>query len=200
MEPVFFETPDQFRQWLEAHYAAEQELLVGFYKTNSGKPSITWPESVDEALCFGWIDGRRKRVDDLSYSIRFTPRKARSIWSAVNIKRVVDLISLGRMQPSGLKAFQERSEDRSGIYAYEQTGQPELDNAMEVQFRAHEKAWDFFQSQAAWYRKTALWWVVSAKREQTKTKRLATLIDDSAHGRTVAHLTRTPGKAEDTGR
>lgn len=190
LEPIFFTTPSDFRSWLEEHHDKTRELWVGFYKKGSGKPSITWPEAVDEALCFGWIDGVRKGIDDVSYTIRFTPRKASSNWSAVNIRRVGELSTLGLMRPAGLKAFEQRVEEKSGIYAYEQREAARLDDAYEEQFRANEKAWDFFQGQAAWYRKGAIWWVVSAKREETKRKRLATLIEDSEHGRTVPPLTR----------
>jgi uncharacterized protein YdeI (YjbR/CyaY-like superfamily) len=189
-QPTFFATPPELRAWLEAHHENTQELWVGFYKKGSGKPSITWPESVDEALCFGWIDGIRKGIDDASYTIRFTPRKARSTWSAVNIKRIQELMSLGRVHPAGLAAFEARTEEKSGIYAYEQRGGAELDRAGEQQFRANPQAWDFFQAQPAWYRNTAIWWVVSANKEATRRKRLATLIDDSAHGRTIGPLTR----------
>ncbi len=189
LRPTFFAAPSDLRAWLEMHHETAQELWVGFYKKGSGIPSITWPEAVDEALCFGWIDGVRKGVDDASYAIRFTPRKPGSTWSAVNVKRVEELASLGRMRPAGLKAFEERAEDRSGIYAYEQA-RPELGDAYEQQFRANAQAWDFFQAQPAWYRKTATWWVVSAKKDETRLKRLATLIDDSAHGRTIRQLTR----------
>src|SRR5689334_96598 len=164
MDVTFFETASAFRTWLEEHHDTAQELLVGFYKKNSGKPSITWPESVDEALCFGWIDGVRKSIDDISYTIRFTPRKPRSTWSTVNIKRVEELTRLGLMRPAGLKAFEQRAEEKSGIYAYEQKNAAELDPTYEQQFRANQKAWDFFQAQAAWYRKTAIWWVISAKK------------------------------------
>lgn len=194
MQPIFFATPAGFRAWLEEHHATATELLVGFYKTSSGKPSITWPESVDEALCFGWIDGRTRRIDDVSYNIRFTPRKPRSVWSAVNIKRVEELTAQGRMHPAGLKAFEKRTQDRSRLYSYEQEGPVELESVMEERFRANAKAWDFFQAQAAWYRKAAIWWVVSAKREETRQKRLGTLIDDSEHGRTVAQFTRQSKK------
>ena len=190
--PTFFATPAEFRAWLEEHHAEARELWVGFYKVGSGRPSITWPEAVDEALCFGWIDGVRKGIDDASYIIRFTPRQARSTWSAVNIKRAQELIDLGLMHPSGLKAFAARAEEKSGIYAYEQRDAARLDEADERRFRDNSKAWDFFQAQAAWYRKTAIWWVVSAKKEDTRRKRLATLIEDSEHGRTIAPLTRRP--------
>lgn len=190
MKLTFIPAPAEFRQWLEEHHNTTQELWVGFYKTSSGKPSITWPEAVDEALCFGWIDGLRKGIDSISYTIRFTPRKPRSTWSAVNVKRVNELSRLGRMRPAGLKAFEERAEEKSGIYAYEQEKAARLDDAYEQQFRANKKAWDFFQAQAAWYRKTAIWWVISAKKEETRLKRLATLIEDSEHGRTIPPLTR----------
>lgn len=191
MQPSFFATPIEFRAWLAEHHADNKELLVGFYKVGSGKPSMTWPESVDEALCFGWIDGVRRRVDDVSYSIRFTPRKPRSIWSAVNIKRVGELTAMGRMRPAGLKAFEARADEKSAIYAYEQKD-ARLDAADEQEFRANEGAWDFFQAQAPWYQRTATWWVISAKQAATRRKRLTTLIEDSAQGRTIAQLTRRP--------
>lgn len=195
IEPTFFSTPANFHAWLEEHHGKSQELWVGYYKKATGKPSITWPESVDEALCFGWIDGLRKRVDEASYMIRFTPRKATSTWSAVNIKRVEELTALGRMRPAGLKAFEKRTTENSGTYAYEQRGAAKLDAAQEQQFRANPPAWEFFQAQAPWYRKTATWWVISAKKEATRQKRLATLIEDSAQGRTIGPLTR-PGKSK----
>lgn len=190
MKPVFFAAPAEFRGWFEAHHDTLQEVLVGFYKKDSGKPSITWPESVDEALCFGWIDGVRRSLDEISYCIRFTPRKPRSIWSDVNIKRAEELIALGRMQPAGLKAFEQRTEARSRVYAYEQRKTAQFDEEAEQQFRANAAAWDFFQAQPPSYRRTAIWWVISAKQEATRLKRLATLIADSAHGRTIRPLTR----------
>ena len=190
MKPTYFATPSDFRAWLEKHHDQTQELWVGFYKKSSGKPSITWPEAVDEALCFGWIDGLRKGIDGVRYTIRFTPRKPRSIWSAVNVKRAKELTRLGRMRPAGLKVFEEHAKDKSGIYAYEQRNAAKLDEAYAQQFRANKKAWDFFQAQAAWYRRTAIWWVISAKKEETRLKRLARLIKDSEHGRTIPPLTR----------
>jgi uncharacterized protein YdeI (YjbR/CyaY-like superfamily) len=195
MEPAFFATPADFRAWLEAHHDTAQELWVGFYRKGSGKPSITWPEAVDEALCFGWIDGVRRRIDDTSYTNRFTPRRARSTWSTVNVNRVAELIRLGRMQPAGLAAFEKRTAGRSGIYSFEQEAAPALDDVQEQRFRANAAAWDFFQREPAWYRRTAVWWVVSAKREETRLRRLAQLIDDSEHGRTVPPLTRQPNRA-----
>ena len=190
MKPTFFKSPAELRRWFEKHHDKTQELWVGFYKKSSGKPSITWPESVDEALCFGWIDGVRKSMDDISYTIRFTPRKPRSTWSAVNIKRAQELADLGRMQPAGLKAFQERTEDRSRIYSYEQRQTVQLDDQHGKKLRANKKAWAFFQSQPPWYQQAAKWWVMSAKKDETQLKRLDTLIEDSANGRTIAPLTR----------
>jgi uncharacterized protein YdeI (YjbR/CyaY-like superfamily) len=195
VKPTFFATPAGFRAWLENYHDQSQELWVGYYKKATGKPSITWPESVDEALCFGWIDGLRKRVDEESYMIRFTPRKATSTWSAVNIERVAELIAQERMHPAGLKACEKRTAGKSGTYAYEQREAAQLDVAQEQQFRANPQAWEFFQDQPTWYRKTATWWVISAKKEATRQKRLATLIEDSAQGRTIGPLTR-PGKSK----
>jgi uncharacterized protein YdeI (YjbR/CyaY-like superfamily) len=191
MKPVFFATSEEFRAWLDEHHADATELWVGYHKKGTGRPSMTWPESVDEALCFGWIDGVRKSIDEESYAIRFTPRRARSTWSAVNIRRVQELTDLGRIRPAGLKAFAERSEERSGVYAYEQREHAELGEEFEGLFRANQPAWAFFQAQPAGYRKTAIWWVVSAKKEETRRKRLATLIEDSAQGRTIRPLART---------
>jgi uncharacterized protein YdeI (YjbR/CyaY-like superfamily) len=193
MEPIFFETPAEFRAWLEENHADETELLVGFHKQGTGRPSLTWPESVDQALCFGWIDGVRRSLGEHSYTIRFTPRKARSTWSAVNIKRANELVQEGLMRPAGLAAFERRSDDRSRIYAYEQRKQAKLDPAAEKQFRAARKAWAFFSEQAPWYRRNATHWVISAKKEETRRRRLRQLIDDSAAGRRLEHLT-PPGK------
>ena len=182
MKVKFFKSPTDFRKWLESHYASAKELWVGFYKKSSGKPSITWPESVNEALCFGWIDGIRKRIDDESYMIRFSPRKPNSIWSAVNIKHAQRLIKEERMRPAGLKAFQARKENRSGIYSYEQRS-PELEEKYARKLKRNKAAWKFFQSQPPSYRKVMNWWVVSAKREETRLKRLEQLIEVSAQGR-----------------
>ena len=186
----FFATPAEFREWLDANHETAQELWVGFYKKGSGRPSIAWPESVDEALCVGWIDGIRKTLDGESYVIRFTPRKPRSTWSAVNIRRVAELEHEGRMRPAGLTAFERRSEEKSAIYAYEQRKTAELDESSERQFRAKAKAWEFFQAQPPWYRRTAIYKVISAKREETRQKRLAQLIADSAAGRKIRELDR----------
>ncbi len=186
----FFATPADFRTWLKVHAVSARELWVGFHRKDSPRPSITWPESVDEALCVGWIDGLRKSIDATSYMIRFTPRKRTSNWSEVNIKRVAELTREKRMQPAGLAAFAERKEAKSGIYAYEQRQTAALDPAAEKQFRAHAKAWKFFAAQPAWYRRTAIWRVVSAKKPETRQKRLVILIADSAAGRSIAELRR----------
>src|SRR5919108_1965643 len=155
MEPTFFATPDEFRAWLERHHDSVSELLVGFHKKGSGRPSITWPEAVDQALCFGWIDGVRRRIDDTSYSIRFTPRKARSTWSAVNIKRMKELVDGGLVAPAGLAAFERRADDRTAIYAYEQRKHAQLEPAMQERFEADEPAWAWFQAQPPHYRRAA---------------------------------------------
>jgi uncharacterized protein YdeI (YjbR/CyaY-like superfamily) len=182
MKITFFKSPGDFRKWLQKYHASTRELWVGYYKKSSGHPSITWPESVDQALCFGWIDGIRKSVDDVSYTIRFTPRRPGSIWSAVNIKRVEELSKNGLMQPGGLKAFQARKENKSGIYSYEQR-RAELPAHYDEKLRQNKPAWDFFYAQPASYRKVAFWWVVSAKKEETRLKRLEKLIEESAQGR-----------------
>jgi uncharacterized protein YdeI (YjbR/CyaY-like superfamily) len=189
-EPIFFATPDEFRAWLAEHHDSAREVLVGYYKASSGRPSITWPQSVDEALCFGWIDGVRRRIDDERYLIRFTPRKPGSTWSAVNVERIKELTELGLMRPAGLNAFQERAEAKTGVYAYEQRDAAALDDAEEREFSANPQAWAFFQARPPSYRTAAIWWVVSAKKPETRRKRLATLIEDSANGRTVKPLTR----------
>ncbi len=180
--PTFFKTPSDFRSWLQKYASSERELVVGFFKKDSGHPSITWPESVDEALCVGWIDGVRKGIDVVSYQIRFTPRKASSIWSAVNIKRVEVLTAEGRMTPPGLAAFAKRREAKSRTYAYEQTTDATLSAAAEKQFRADKTAWDWFSAQAPSYRKKLIWHIVSAKQDATRDKRLAQLIEASHQG------------------
>ena len=192
MEPTFFATPEDFRAWLEEHHENETELLVGFHKKGSGRPSITWPESVDQALCFGWIDGVRRSIDGERYSIRFAPRKRRSTWSAVNVKRVGELEAEGLMRPAGRAAFERRHEDRTGIYSHERREAAAFDAEQERAFRADERAWAWFQDQPPYYRRAATYWVVSAKKPETRERRLRKLIDDSGAGRTVPPLTR-PG-------
>ncbi|MGA9799776.1 MAG: YdeI/OmpD-associated family protein [Terriglobales bacterium] len=193
MKPKFFPSPSAWHAWLEEHHEKHEELWVGFHKVGSGKPSITWPEAVDGALCFGWIDGLRKSLGETSYVIRFTPRRPTSVWSAINIKRVAELTTLGLMRPKGVQAFEKRTGKRSEIYAYEQRKGAKLSAAYEKQFRANTKAWKFFQTRPPWYRRTASWWVISAKKEETRVKRLAQLVDDCAHERTLAQLKR-PGQ------
>ncbi len=192
MKPIFFATPADFRRWFAKNAAKKAELLVGFHKRGSGKPSITWPESVDQALCFGWIDGVRRRIDDTAYSIRFTPRRAGSIWSTINIARAKELAAAGLMTPAGAAAFEARRDDRSAIYAYEQRRSAELAPDQEKRFRRNAKAWRFFSAQPPWYRRNTSHWVTSAKKGETRARRLATLIADSAAGRWIPHLTRRP--------
>lgn len=177
----FFKTQSDFRKWLEKNHQAKTEQWVGFYKKGSGKPSIDWPQSVDEALCFGWIDGLRKSIDHESYKIRFTPRKPTSHWSNVNIKRIKELMELGLVRPTGEKAFNGRDEKKIARAAYEQES-VELPKELLKIFIANKTAWEFFQNQPAGYCKTCTWWVISAKREETRLKRLAELISDSAAG------------------
>jgi uncharacterized protein YdeI (YjbR/CyaY-like superfamily) len=189
MKPTFFASPAAWRKWLQQNAADQQELLVGFYKTGSGRPSITWPESVDEALCFGWIDGVRKRIDDVSYTIRFTPRRSTSIWSTVNVKRVAALTEEGRMTSAGRKAFECRSESKSGLYSHE-TRPEALTEPYATLLSRNRAATRFFTAQAAWYRRAAIWWVIGAKREETRLKRALTLSELSKEGELIPHLRR----------
>lgn len=178
-EPRYFSTAAAFGRWLRAHHGSSDALLVGFWKQGSGTASMSWPESVEEALCWGWIDGVRRRIDDARYSIRFTPRRAGSIWSARNIENVLRLIESGRMQAEGLEAFAARSAERSQVYAYEQDG-AELSAADESQFRADAGAWTFFNGQASSYRRVCIHWINTAQRAETRARRLAQLIEASA--------------------
>lgn len=177
--PIFFPTAEAFRAWLDEHAATSTDVVVGFYKRGTGLPSIDWPESVDEALCHGWIDGVRTRIDDKSYKIRFSPRKPTSIWSAVNIAKMETLIQEGRVTEAGLAAFERRSDARSRVYSHEQD-EIELSPAQEVAFRHHPAAWTFFRAQAPSYQRSAIWHVLSAKKAETQTARLQRLIDASA--------------------
>ena len=175
--PMFFSSPDAFRNWLSGNAAKSNELLVGFYKVGSDRPSISWHESVDEALCFGWIDGVRRRIDDQSYSIRFTPRKTTSIWSAVNIAKVEKLKAQGRMQLSGLEAFEHRKDHKSSIYAYEQKSAAVLSAHETKIFKQSKVAWAFFESTPPSYKQVMLHWVTTAKKAATRASRLATLVE-----------------------
>ncbi|HQZ23190.1 MAG TPA: YdeI/OmpD-associated family protein [Thermoflexales bacterium] len=181
MDPTFFASAQEMRDWLEKNHASASELLVGYYKVGTGRPSLTWAQSVDEALCFGWIDGLRKGLDEERYTIRFTPRKPASIWSVVNINRVEVLTAEGRMTERGLAAFAARKQNKSGIYSYEQRP-AELTEPYKSMMQANAAAWAFFESQPASYKKAAIWWVISAKQEETRQKRLVKLAEFSASG------------------
>lgn len=188
MDPIFFETPADFRAWLADNHASAESLWVGFYKKGSGRKSMTWPEAVDEALCYGWIDSVRKGIDAESYANRFTPRKKGSVWSAVNIARIQALTEAGRMQPTGHAAFRARKEDRSGIYSHEQ-GDVELPEPYLGLLQAHPAAWRFHQQQPPSYRKAVNWWVASAKKDETRRKRLDSLLAYSARSERVPQFT-----------
>jgi uncharacterized protein YdeI (YjbR/CyaY-like superfamily) len=185
VDPIFFPAPEDFRAWLEQNHETADEVLVGFYKKKAGKPSMTWSDSVDQALCFGWIDGKGRSLGDEAHTIRFTPRRPKSNWSAINIAKVAQLTEQGLMRPAGQAAFEKREEARSGVYSYEQRHLAALTEEQEAEFRANPAAWEWFQAAAPSYRKTAIFWVTSAKREETKAKRLRQLIDDSAAGLAV---------------
>ncbi len=191
MKIVYFKTPAAFRTWLERHHREHRILHVGFRKRHTGAASITWPEAVDEALCFGWIDGVRHRIDDETYTIRFTPRRPGSIWSAVNLRRMRALIRAQRVSPYGLGVYDVRNRKKTGLYAYEQKREARFTPQYARRFRAQRRAWTWFQAQAPWYRRTATHWVQRAKQEATRLKRLATLIDCSAAGRPVGPFDRT---------
>lgn len=187
-KPHFFATPSEFGAWLEAHHESVSELLVGFHKTKTGKPSLTWPQSVDEALCHGWIDGVRTSLGETSYTIRFTPRKPTSHWSAVNLARVKALIAERRMRPAGLRAYERRVEGTSGRYSYEQRHSAVLPPAALAFLRAHRAAWAYFEAQAPSYRTAATHWVVSAKKEETRERRLGVLVESCAAGRPIPSM------------
>ncbi len=188
MKPVYFTSPAAFRAWLEQHHRRATQLQVGFYKRATGKPSLTWPTSVDEALCFGWIDGIRHRIDEMRYTIRFTPRRPGSAWSAVNLRRVRALRKAGRMRPAGLKVYRERDRKKAGLYSFEQRRRIKLPPRFERRLRAKKRAWAYFSTQAPWYQRTVAFWITSAKLEATRLRRLAALIASSALGRRVGLL------------
>ena len=189
MKPRYFKSQADFRRWLEAHHATDRELVVGFHRKGSGKSGIAYKEAVDEALCFGWIDGIKKRVDESSYTHRFTPRQASSTWSAVNIKRVGELEKLGLMRAAGRKAFAARDEERSRIYSYENRHRG-LDPTLLAAFKEHPEAWEFYSTQPPWYRNTAAYWVSSAKREETRARRFEKLIQHSTKRERIPPLAR----------
>ncbi len=181
--PRYFATARAFRAWLERHSDVAEALVVGFYKVGTGRQSVTWSDAVDEALCFGWVDAGRHRIDDASYTIRFTPRRRGSTWSAVNIAKARALTEAGRMRPAGALAFARRTEKKSRTYSYEQASEPELTAEEQRRFGENGVAWAYFVKQAPGYRKQVLWWVVSAKRPTTRASRLTSLIEASAGGR-----------------
>ena len=188
-KPIFFASPQEFYDWLEEHHETETEVYVGYYKKPTGLPSLTWSEAVDQALCFGWIDGRVNRIDDERHMQRFTPRKPSSNWSKVNVEKVSRLKRAGLMRPAGMVAFDKRSDEKTGIYSFEREGAalpPEYENRL----RANSAAAEYFNGRPPWYRRTATHWVVSAKREETRLRRLAQLIEDSAKGLDVKPLRR----------
>jgi uncharacterized protein YdeI (YjbR/CyaY-like superfamily) len=196
-EPFFFDSAGAFREWLEANHENAVAVLVGFHKRHTSRPSLTWSEAVDQALCFGWIDGIRRSLGGDAYTIRFTRRKPGSNWSAVNIRKVEELTTAGLMRPAGLKAFEGRLDSRSRVYSYEDRNQASLAPAQEDRFRANARAWAFFQAQPPGYRRTAMYWVSNAKQEATRDRRLIQLISDSEAGRRVGPLAR-PGTGETT--
>jgi uncharacterized protein YdeI (YjbR/CyaY-like superfamily) len=187
-EPIFFASPAGMRAWLEEHHDTATELIVGYWKKHTGKPSLTWSQAVDEALCFGWIDSRANRIDDDSYRQRFTPRKKGSNWSLVNVRKVEELTRQGRMTPRGLEAFEGRDLRRQGAYAFEQARPMTLDAESEAELRANEGAWAFWERQPAGYRRTAAYWVMSARRPETRRRRMQQLIEDAASRRRIRQL------------
>ena len=189
-EPIFFASPEEFYAWLEEHHESESEAYVGYCKKGSGRPSLTWSEAVDQALCFGWIDSRAESIDDERYMQRFTPRRSGSNWSRINIEKVAKLTEAGLMRPAGLRAFEARTEEKSGVYSFEQDEPAELPRAYEQRLRADAAAWAYWQARPAGYRRTATHWVVSAKREETRERRLEQLIRCSADGEHVPPLRR----------
>ena len=195
MSPRFFRTQEEWRRWLGKNHDRQGELLLGFYKKGSGRKGITYQEALDEALCYGWIDGVRKSLDAESYTIRFTPRRARSIWSQVNLRRVGELLAAGRMQPSGRAAHERRDEKRTKLYSFEREA-AELSAAKQKRFRAQKKAWEFWNAQPPWYRKTVTWYVIGAKKEETRQRRLEAVIAACARGERLGLLNRTRTKAQ----
>ena len=185
MAPTFFASAAEFRQWLEQRHTTAREILLGFHKKSAARPGLSYAEALEEALCFGWIDGVRKNRDATSYTIRFTPRKAGSIWSNVNVAHVARLTALGRMQPAGLAAFAARSEAKTGVYSFEADRPKAFSPAFAKRFRADAAAWASFCRQPAWYRRKATWWVMSAKQPATRERRLERLIAAMAAGRQI---------------
>jgi uncharacterized protein YdeI (YjbR/CyaY-like superfamily) len=188
LKPIYFESPEAFYEWLEKHHETEDEVYVGYWKKHTGKPSLTWSEAVDQALCFGWIDGKVNRVDDQRHMQRFTPRRNGSNWSKINVEKVARLHKAGLMRPAGVAAFERRDEDKVGVYSFERD--TELAPEYEARLRANKKAAEYFDSRPPWYRRTAIHLVMSAKREETRRRRLEQLIEDSAAGLDIKQLRR----------
>lgn len=184
MSPVFFKNQDEFREWLRKNHLKETELIVGFHKVTSGKPNMSWSQSVDQALCFGWIDGVRRSIDKDSYCIRFTPRRAGSIWSAVNIKKIEELTKNGLMYPAGTEIFASRKPANANLYSFENKPN-ELPEEFEKKFRANKKAWEFFSKLAPSYKRTTMFWIMAAKQEETRKRRLDKTIEESEKGKRI---------------
>jgi uncharacterized protein YdeI (YjbR/CyaY-like superfamily) len=187
-EPIYFSSPQEFYDWLEEHHETEQEVYVGFHKQHTGKRAMSWSEAVDQALCFGWIDTRSNSIDEDRYMQRFTPRRPGSNWSKINVEKVAKLKEAGLMRAAGLAAFEKRTDDRTGVYSFER--ETELAPEYEQRLRANEAAAEYFDSRPPWYRRTAIHLVMSAKREETRLRRLEQLIEDSAHGLDIKQLRR----------
>jgi uncharacterized protein YdeI (YjbR/CyaY-like superfamily) len=188
VKPIYFSSPQDFYDWLEQHHESDDEVYVGYWKKHTGKPSLTWSEAVDQALCFGWIDGRLNRVDEDRHMQRFTPRRPGSNWSKINVEKVAKLQEAGKMRPAGLAAFERRDESRTGVYSFER--EAELAPEYEERLRANRAAAEYFDSRPPWYRRTAVHLIMSAKREETRLRRLERLIEDSAAGRDLKELRR----------
>jgi uncharacterized protein YdeI (YjbR/CyaY-like superfamily) len=181
-EPIFFASPEEWRAWLEEHHATETEVWMGLWKKHTGRPTVAWSDAVDQALCFGWIDTLVRRIDDERHMQRFVPRKPGSNWSKINVEKIARLTEAGLMRPAGIAAWEARREDRTGVYSFERDEAPVFDGDQEARFRADAPAWEWFSAQPPGYRRIATHWVLSAKRPETRHKRLATLIEDSHHG------------------
>ena len=188
-EPIFFETPAELRAWFDAHGETAEDLWIGYHKKRTGRPTVSWSDTVDEALCFGWIDSVRYSIDEDRFKQRLTPRRTGSNWSAINIAKVERLTAEGRMQPAGIAAFEARRPDRSAIYSYERRHEASLTNDEIARFRSNRAAWAWFEERPPSYRTAAIWWVASAKRTETRERRLGALVEDSAAGRTLKALT-----------
>jgi uncharacterized protein YdeI (YjbR/CyaY-like superfamily) len=187
-EPIFFDSPEAFYAWLEKHHDTRTEVWVGYRKKHTGKQSLTWSQAVDQALCFGWIDGVLKSIDEDAHRQRFTPRKPASNWSKVNVDKVARLVAEGKMRPAGIAAFERRSADGSGVYSFERDDEAAFEPDQEKRLRANKQAWEFWEAQPPSYRRTATHWVTSGKKQDTRDKRLNELIDDSANGLRIKQL------------